>query len=300
MNRTALLLIIAIIGIVVLTVGISVYLGINSPKQSVEPINVTITGFNLTGYNNPVGVVWNDVFVLNYTNNGLIDVSNVTITFTTDSPYQMKRELSVFNSTYPHYYISSLTMGQSYPLGVIKAGDYKEFHGEVWNNLDDSAKMGGSIFFVTLKSNGTVLDQAQLSIPKFQTHNITCTYHQISMENIEENTKVEFLVTANSNNSSQATLSYDKFYLTIMYAENVTTSYPITNINNVAPWETGSITLDNGNKTSSFQLTFQFPSYFRGNPVSSYTLLYPLTDSNSIEVIHEDLLDNYAISKLES
>ncbi len=297
MNRTALLLIIAIIGIAVLTVVILVSLGINSSNQRIEPINVTITSFNLTGYNNPVGVVWNDVFVLNYTNNGLTDVNNVTITFTTDSPYQIKRELSVFNSTYPHYYISALTMDESYTLGVIKAGDYEEFHGEVWNNLVDIAKMGGYNFFATLKSNDTVLDQAQVSIPKFQTYNITCTHHQISLENIEENTKVAFLVTANFNKGSQATLSYDKFYLTIMYAENVTTSYPITHISNEYPWETGSITLDNGNKTSSFQLTFQFPSYFRGNPVSSYTLSYPLTDSNSIEVIHEDLLDNYTISK---
>jgi hypothetical protein len=300
MNKTALLFIIAIIGFAILTVGILVYLGINSSNQSVEPANVTITSFNLTGYNNPVGVVWNDAFVLNYTNNGLTDVNNVTIAFTTNSPYQIKRELSVFDSAYPHYYISALTMGESYLLGVIKAGEYKEFHGEVWNNLEDAAKMGGYAFFATLKSNDTILDQAQLSIPKFETHNITCTYHQISLENIEADTKVAFLVTANINNGSQATLSFDKFYLTAMYSENVTTSYPITHISDVAPWETGSITLDNGNRTSSFQLTFQFPSYFRENPVSSYTLAYSLAYSNSIEVIHEGLLDNYAINKLES
>jgi hypothetical protein len=146
MNRPSLLLIIAIIGFVVLTVGILVYLGINSSKQSVEPVNVTITSFNLTGYNNPVGIVWNDVFVLNYTNNGLTDVNNVTITLNTNSTYQIKRELSVFNSTYPHYYISSLTMGESYPLGAVKAGEHKDFRGEVWNNLEDSPKMDGYIF----------------------------------------------------------------------------------------------------------------------------------------------------------
>ena len=97
--------------------------------------------------------------------------------------------------------------------------------------------------------------------------------------------------------ASQATLSYDEFYLTITYAENVTTSYPITHISDAAPWETGTITLDNGNRTSCFQLTFQFPSYFKENPVSNIMLTYSLAYSNSIEVIHEDLLDNYAANK---
>ena len=174
-----------------------VYLDISNSNLSVEPVNVTITSFNLTGYNNPVGVVWNDVFALNYTNNGLTNVNNVTITFTTNSPYQIKRELSVFNSTYPHYYISPLTMGESYPLGMITAGEHKEFHGEVWNNLKDAAKMGGYAFFANLKSNNTILDQASISFPKFETYNITCTYHQINLEKIETETKVAYQVTAN-------------------------------------------------------------------------------------------------------
>ena len=82
-----------------------------------------------------------------------------------------------------------------------------------------------------------------------------------------------------------------------MYSENVTTSYPITHISDVAAWETGTITLDNGNSTSSFQLTFQFPNHFKENPVYSYTLTYSSAHSNSIEVIHENLLDNYVAKK---
>ncbi|NLF87919.1 hypothetical protein GX563_03760 [Candidatus Bathyarchaeota archaeon] len=286
---------IAVIGIVILTIGI-VYSVVNS-MQSGLPVNVTITSFNLTGYGNPVGVVWNDEFALNYTNSGLTDANNVSITFSTNSPFQIKREISVFDPNYPHYYIDSLTMGQAYPLGTIKAGGYKEFHGEIWNNLDDSAKMGGYTVYVTLKSKDMILDQAQLLIPKLQTYNITCTYHQKSLESVDADRKVAFLVTANSVNGSQANLSFEKFYLNVMYAENLTTAYPVTRFYDAVPWETGTITLDTDNWTSDFQLTFQFPSYFKGSPLNSYSLVYQAGYSDSIQVIHEDLLDSTAVNK---
>jgi uncharacterized protein YxeA len=43
----------------------------NARTQNTTQVNidVKITDFDLTGYNNPVGVVWNSVFVLNYLNN---------------------------------------------------------------------------------------------------------------------------------------------------------------------------------------------------------------------------------------
>jgi len=139
----------------------------NARAQNTTQVNidVKITDFHLTGYNNPVGVVWNSAFVLKYLNNGKTDVSNVTITFDINSTYNMDREIEVFNSTHPHYYIASFAMGESYPLGIIKAGEAKEFYGDICNNLDDSAKIRGFTFMVILKSNDTILDQATVNIP---------------------------------------------------------------------------------------------------------------------------------------
>jgi hypothetical protein len=133
------------------------------PQENVisQPsIDVKITSFNITGYDNPVGIAWNDEFQLNYLNNGTVDVHNVTIAFYTNSPYAMHREISIFDPTPPHYCIGGVEMGKSYPLDVIRAGETKVFCGEIWNSILDAAKIRGYAFLVIIKSNDTVLDQA--------------------------------------------------------------------------------------------------------------------------------------------
>ena len=153
------LVIIASTFIVVLIIGILVSLNSYPPDTTLK-VNVKITSFNYTGYINPVGIIWSSAFVLNYLNNGTIDVDNVTITITTNSTYELDRTIEVFNSTYPHYYIEEFKMGEPYPLGLIKAGEEKQFHGAIFNDLTDSAKISGFAIMATLKSNDTVLDEA--------------------------------------------------------------------------------------------------------------------------------------------
>ncbi len=149
--------------IAILIIGILVSsLSNNNQNGAPQPITeVKITDFYLNGYSNPVGVSWNNAFVLYYINNGSTDV-NVTITFSTNSTYKMDREIFVFNSTPPHYLVGSNMMGEPYSLGIIKAGEAREFYGEVMNSLSDSSKLGGFAFVATLKSNDIILDQSEV------------------------------------------------------------------------------------------------------------------------------------------
>ena len=152
----------------ILIIGIVVSLNSNlpnsNPPNNTLKVNVKITSFNFTGHNNPVGTVWNTAFVLNYLNNGTIDVDNVTITFTTNSTYELDRKIEVFNSSHPHYYVESFRMGEPYLLGSVRAGEEKEFYGDILNDLTDSAKIWGFAIVATLKSNDTFLDQATMNI----------------------------------------------------------------------------------------------------------------------------------------
>ena len=294
MDRAALLLLIITLCIVVLVVGVFVYLGTNKSNQSTEPIiNITITSFNLTGYDNPVGVVWNDMFLLTYVNNGTTDIDNTTITFTTNSTFEKSREIGVFDSAPPHNYIGDFMMGEPYQLGIIKSNETKEFHGCIWNNLVDTAKVHGSSFTSTLKSNDTLLDQATIYLQGSQDpSNITCTYHEISSEIVGDDTRVVLLVTAKYNRGDQVTLEYDNFYIGPIHIQNDTYNSPIF-ANQVVPFETGSVNIDTFNRSSTFQLTFQFSTNYKGFLVSSYPLNYHLGsyDSNFIEIIYENLLN---------
>ena len=106
------------------------------------------------------------MFLLTYTNNGTTDVDNITITFSTNSTFEMSREIDVFEPA-PNLNnsIRSFVMGEPYSLGTIKANETKEFIGCIWNYLGDSSKVHGFAFTATLKSNDTFLDQATIMIP---------------------------------------------------------------------------------------------------------------------------------------
>jgi len=153
MRKIAVVLVAILIGITILIVSLCAL------------HNVTIDNFSHTGYNSPVGVAWNYGFTLNFTNRGLTDANNLTLTFNTDSPYQIEREIAVFDSAPPHYYAETILMGEPYSLGSIKAGETKEFVGEIWNTVADGAKIRGYTFSATLESNNLVLDQATIMIP---------------------------------------------------------------------------------------------------------------------------------------
>ena len=115
MNRLALVAAAVTLCVAILIIGLSIYLD-NKPSPSAKPIiNVTVTSFNLTGYYNPVGVVWNDMFLLTYANNGTTNIDNTTITFSTNSTFEMSREIDVFEPA-PNLNnsIRSFVMGEPY------------------------------------------------------------------------------------------------------------------------------------------------------------------------------------------
>jgi hypothetical protein len=184
-------------------------------------------------------------------------------------------------------------MGEPYSLGLIKVNETREFHGCIWNSLGDTAKVHGATFTATLKSNDTFLDQATIYLQGSQyTSNITCTYHRISSEIVGNDTRVVLLVTANYNRGEQVTLKYDNFYVDPIHIQNDKYNSPLF-ANRVVPFETGSVTIDTYNRSSTFQLTFQFSTNYKGFPVSSYPLDYHLDsyDSDFIEIIYENLLN---------
>jgi hypothetical protein len=292
MNRKTVVIFAVALCITAIVVGVLFYLSYNTLSPNIVP-NVTITNFNLTGYDNPVGVVWNDMFLLTYVNNGTTDIDNTTITFATNSTFEMSREIGVFDSVPPHNYIGRFMMRESYPLGIIKANETKDFHGCIWNVLGDTAKVHGSSFTAVLKSNDTLLDQATIYLPGSQNpSNITCTYHEISSEIVGNDTRVVVLVTAEYNRGDQVTLKYDNFYVGPIHIQNDTYNSPLF-AHQIAPFEAGSVTIDSYNRSSTFQLTFQFPTNYKGFPVSSYPLNHHLDslDSNFIEIIYENLLN---------
>ena len=165
MNRLALVVAFAIS--IALIIGVSFYLGnitlneqTKAPTPTPQPIiNVTITHFNFTGLvNNPVGVVWCPFFMLNYTNFG---------TISTNSTYKMGiggiTGGTVYNETFvPNgrvHVIGYYNMEEPYFLGNIAVGETKQFHGDIYDSLSNS-RLAGFTIFATLRSNGTVLDQA--------------------------------------------------------------------------------------------------------------------------------------------
>jgi hypothetical protein len=275
------------ISVVIATIAVIAYsYAVSNPPK--PKIDVRITSFDITGYNNPVGLVWNPNFVLNYTNFGTSQVDNLTLTFTTNSTFQIEREISVFSPIPPHYYVAGSTMGQPIIIESLKGEEAKTFYGEVWNSLPDSSKLRGFAIIATLKYKDTILDQAAVYLPKSEnpSYDITCTYHKISSETIGEDTRLVLSVNASLNKGDQSTLSCNEFFLTAFYANNE--SYP--KLIQYKPLETESIAIGGNNRNSTFQLTFQFPTYFGVNPCSDYLLGY-FDNADYIEFIHEDLLD---------
>ena len=132
----------------------------SKPNNNVKIIDVKITSFNITGYNNPVSVVWSPSFTLNYTNFETMRVDNLTLTFTTNSTYEMEREIHIFSPMPPHYYIAGSTMGQPIALESLNGGETKTFYGEVWNSLDDSSKLHGFAIIAALKWQDIILDKS--------------------------------------------------------------------------------------------------------------------------------------------
>jgi hypothetical protein len=121
-----------------------------------------IESLQFNGYDNPVGVVWNYKFLIKVLNNGTSDVDGLALTYNISSNYNIDREVDIYD---PHQgsNVVSWELEEPYILGIIEQGETKEVYGLIWNNLDDSAKLRGSTFIVTLKLEDTVIDQTAIT-----------------------------------------------------------------------------------------------------------------------------------------
>jgi hypothetical protein len=121
-----------------------------------------IESLQFNGYDNPVGVVWNYKFLIKVLNNGASDVDGLALIYSFSSNYNIDRAVDIYD---PHQGsdIISWELEKPYILGIVKQGETIEVYGLIWNNLDDSAKLRGSTFIVTLKLEDTVIDQTAIT-----------------------------------------------------------------------------------------------------------------------------------------
>jgi hypothetical protein len=138
---------------------------IQTPTPTAKPItNVHITNFYFNRFFSAEGLSWNAGFVFEVTNNETEKAENLTLTFNSESPYNMNRTIRFYNNT-------SLTnqifadMGKPCFLGSLEQGETKVLYGAILNNMDDSFRIRGYAFNVTLRIGDTVLDQAVIDIP---------------------------------------------------------------------------------------------------------------------------------------
>ncbi len=130
--------------------------------KTVPPIpNVRITNFVCTGVwgNSRLGSDL-DLFSLNYTNLGTIDVENLTITLNTSRT----NESDIHSLTIPYRYLDEYINGDNYSLESIKVNETKNFEKGYLISLFN-LRVEPFALTATLKSNDTILDQATIMIP---------------------------------------------------------------------------------------------------------------------------------------
>jgi hypothetical protein len=138
---------------------------IQTPTPTMKPItNVHITDFHFTNFFPAEGLSWHAGFIIEITNNETQRVDNLTLTFVSESPYNMTRTIRFFNNTYPSDQ-GYVEMGQPWFLSPLQQGEAKVLQGAALNNMDDSYKIRGYALNVTLRNGDTVLDQATIMIP---------------------------------------------------------------------------------------------------------------------------------------
>lgn len=115
-------------------------------------------------HNTPLGLFL-DLFSLSYTNHGITDVENLTVTLSTSKVN--KTDTGSPQPTPNPYYENrpfyEYINGETYPLESLKAGETKTFEKSYW--ISESFLVEPFNLTVTLKSNGTILDQATIMIP---------------------------------------------------------------------------------------------------------------------------------------
>jgi hypothetical protein len=136
-----------------------------TPTPAMKPItNVHITDFHFSNFFPAEGLSWFAGFIIGVTNNETVRVDGMTLTFVSESPFNMTRTVGFYNNTYPSNQ-RFVEMGQPCFLGSLEQGEVKLLYGYIQNNLDDYYKIRGYAFDVTLRIGDTVLDQATIDIP---------------------------------------------------------------------------------------------------------------------------------------
>jgi hypothetical protein len=133
-----------------------------TPKPDVKITNFTCLG---VWHGTTLGPML-DLFSLNYTNNGMIDIQNLTLTLNTNKTDENYTDpnhhtTSEYN---PYRFLDEVINGETYPLENLKAGQTKSFEKTYF--MDSGFLLVQPFALtVTLKSNNTVLDQATRMIP---------------------------------------------------------------------------------------------------------------------------------------
>jgi hypothetical protein len=129
---------------------------------TIPPIpNVKITNFVCLGiwHGTKLGLAL-DLFSLNYTNLGTIDVENLTITLNTSRT----NENDAGTPPIPYRYLDEYINGDTYHLESIKVNETKSFKRGYLIGLYN-LKVEPFALTATLKSTDTILDQATITIP---------------------------------------------------------------------------------------------------------------------------------------
>lgn len=133
---------------------------LDQATTTIPPIpNVKITNFTSLGVlqTTRLGAIL-DLFSLDYTNFGTIDVENLTITLNT-SKTSGNDTLSI-----PYRYLDEFINGDTYNLESLKVNEWKTFKkGYLISQYE--LVVEPFTLTVTLKSNGTILDQSTIMIP---------------------------------------------------------------------------------------------------------------------------------------
>jgi len=170
MNKIGIFVVVSILTVLVLAIICSIFNNLQTnnqqtPTPTEKPItNVHITDFHFTGFFPAEGLSWHAGFVIEITNNETERVDSLTLTFISESPYNITRTIRFFNNANPSDQ-GYFKMGQPWLLSPLQQEEAKVLHGAALNNMDDSYKIRGYAFNVTLRIYDTVLDQATIMIP---------------------------------------------------------------------------------------------------------------------------------------
>jgi len=172
MNKIRLVTIITVVATFVLVLAIIFNSGFNNPQNNeqtptptMKPIaDVHISNFQFTKFFAAEGLSWHAGFIIEVTNSETARMDNLTLTFVSESPYDIIRTVGFYNNVGPsnQRYVA---MGQPCLLDTLEQGETKVLSGYIQNNMGDSYRIRGYDFVVTLKIGDTVLDQATTMIP---------------------------------------------------------------------------------------------------------------------------------------